>query len=977
MRDIAAELNSVISLAEVILDVGGEFPALTPKSEGKMKGRHGALEGGAGACAIDLTRNRWVCFKRKSEGCAIWHGGAVEWILSHKYQGERRYFREAVEELCKLYAIDITEDPLDTRQHAVYELLTELCEYWHEALMDNLELKAMAMETYGLSEEGLAFLKIGWAVDIPNHYFENKDLLTDAGLVSSDWEQPLADRITIPYFAYNQVVWVAGRSPRRNAAVRKYNCLYRTSFVTPRLYGFDEARKWNDPHAPLFITEGLFDAGKALNDGARTVAVGGVDMITPEVLNDVKALVTLLPEPIKYIVFDNEQSGKGTIGALAVAQKIVKLGPDPLILELPRPEGVKKVDLCDFLMQEGLQGLITLAREAVAPPNGEIEGWVPTVANIQIRSITKHTEQGALSKVYELLSCMNEVACDRYIKYLAQKKEVPPAILKKAIDKLRKERTKTIESRPLDQYPDAIKFGQDIRYDDATGTWLQHRCVWQPLEIKETFGNEEQVTVVLRPTLLTVRYPSSGGWVIESKRLLNSDKMPAVDVANIPPSSECVTEANQWSMRAQNIFSYVSFVESNGSMSVDVWGLFQELKQLLKDFVWLPNDMDYEVVVAYVMLSYVYSGFTAIPYLQFRGEAGSGKSQMNYFINEFAYNTIMTSNLTSATIFRISHALRGLLIIDEAERLAKPASDDVLALLAVCNGGYQGAAGGRGSPVLRCDTNDPNIIKRYDTYCPKVFVSTKGLPTTLASRSILIEALKVPKEHSSKYAQTKGFDVWTVTNKTIGQRLRDQLNVWGLTRVAEVMASDTEVDLRSDLTLYARDRQIWRPILAVLHHVYSSRKQPFEEVMAYACGKQQATVEKRVTQTFDAILSDMLARILLEDSSDYVMEAEGVAYLNPSKLADDVANEMRNERLWHKDYDLGAKVVGQRLVEMNSSLDMSKMRRLTLPHTTQRVRAYEFSPDRFTEYVRSYLPDVYEGRTNAKHNRADPPELPT
>lgn len=951
MRDIVRELNEVVDLAEVVLDVGGDFPGLTPSSTGAIKGRHGALEGGGDACRLDLDKNRWVCFKRKQEGCQVYHGGPVEWVLSHKFNDDPRQFRDAVAYLCNLYAIDFTDDPVNTRQHQVYELLTYVSDCWHEALLADADMLEFVKTQYGLNDETISALKIGFANELPEDVITDKNLLLDAGLIALDWAQPLTGRITVPHYIFNQVVWMAGRVPRAGAATAKYSCLYKTSFVKPRIYGFDTARSWKDKLAPLFITEGLFDAAKAINDGARTVAIAGVEMFTPEMQQDIRHLVDGLQNCVKYLVFDSEISGRGYAGALSVGQKLLKLGADPLILQLPRPEGVKKVDLCDFLKANGVKALADLSLEATRETRQNHPMWRPTVGYLMAETITPYSENSAVQRIIEVISCMTEIEASPYIDYLATKKGTKAAILKKAVADARKKREKTTEYRALDEYPIALKFGQDIRYDDIAKSWVQHRVVWQPVEIKETYGTEESVRTVLRPVLLTVRYPDGGGWVLEDKQVLDVDKMTVEDRSNIPPSSECIVESNQWSMRKQNPYSYVNFVEGNSTISPPIWGLFQELKALLADFVWLHNPMDYELITAYVFMSYVYSGFSAIPYLQFKGEPGSGKSQINYFVNEFGYNSIMTLNLNAAPLYRLAHALRGIMIIDEAERLAHPTSDDLLALLSVCNGGYQGAAGGRGSPVLRCDSADVSQIRRYDTYCPKVFISTRSLPDTLLSRSIMVHAMKVPKDQQEKYMRMKGFDVWASTNRTAAQQLRDQLHVWGLTKVSEVMRHHDLIDENPALTLHGRDRQIWRPLLAIMSHIYECGKQDFSSFLSYVVEKQQSMSRIRQTGSFQSLLSQALVRVIEQERDPrvvVVLEGKG-EYLNIPALTQVVLEEFLADKLYSADIKVDARIITNRLIEMGGCISRSVYR--PKGASGQRIRLNAFYRDQFTGYM--------------------------
>ena len=71
----------------------------------------------------------------------------------------------------------------------------------------------------------------------------------------------------------------------------------------------------------------------------------------------------------------------------------------------------------------------------------------------------------------------------------------------------------------------------------------------------------------------------------------------------------------------------------------------------------------------WVMLSYCYPIFQAVPYLYLAGPAGSGKTRTMDLIGRMVFRPMFSSNISAANLFRTLHQRGGVLLLDEAERL--------------------------------------------------------------------------------------------------------------------------------------------------------------------------------------------------------------------------------------------------------------------------------------------------------------------
>ena len=94
------------------------------------------------------------------------------------------------------------------------------------------------------------------------------------------------------------------------------------------------------------ITEGITDAMLAEQKGIPVMSPV-TKQFRKEDLENLKRIARFVPAI--YIVNDNEENESGLKGAQATAKELSSAGINAYITTIPRPPGVKKVDLNDFL----------------------------------------------------------------------------------------------------------------------------------------------------------------------------------------------------------------------------------------------------------------------------------------------------------------------------------------------------------------------------------------------------------------------------------------------------------------------------------------------------------------------------------------------------------------------------------------------------------------------------------------------------
>ena len=189
----------------------------------------------------------------------------------------------------------------------------------------------------------------------------------------------------------------------------------------------------------------------------------------------------------------------------------------------------------------------------------------------------------------------------------------------------------------------------------------------------------------------------------------------------------------------------------------DTDALISDIREFMDKYVYIPDEVDKEIVITYVLLTWVYDRFSAIPYLRAIGELGTGKSRLLYVLN-ICYKSINTSSLASpAPIFRVIDKFGGTLILDEAE-LGKrnEKNEDIKEILRAGkdHGGY----------ILRCDPKTNEVIP-FTVFGPKILGSRRPYSDdALESRIITI-----------RMEEAKGDNKPTLLEKTVFDKESDEL----------------------------------------------------------------------------------------------------------------------------------------------------------------------------------------------------------
>lgn len=138
---------------------------------------------------------------------------------------------------------------------------------------------------------------------------------------------------------------------------------------------------------------------------------------------------------------------------------------------------------------------------------------------------------------------------------------------------------------------------------------------------------------------------------------------------------------------------------------VDLPGvLLKDISDYARKYVDMTED-ELFLSSSYVLLSYLQDSFTALPFLRYRGDTGTGKTRAHYVFGTLQYKVLCAGgSATTAGMRRLLDKWRGSLAIDEADFSTSDEKSDITKMLNARN------EVGEFSNYIACDKNDPSEV---------------------------------------------------------------------------------------------------------------------------------------------------------------------------------------------------------------------------------------------------------------------------
>src|SRR5215470_6610509 len=285
--------------------------------------------------------------------------------------------------------------------------------------------------------------------------------------------------------------------------------------------------------------------------------------------------------------------------------------------------------------------------------------------------------------------------------------------------------------------------------------------------------------------------------------------------------------------------------------------LIHEIRQFVARYADLPDEV-LAIVSLYVLMTWVYDRFRAVPYLRFLGEPGTGKTRVLEVTSAISYKGLkMSGSITGAALFRTIDLVQGTIAVDEGDFKSSAEWSDITKVL---NNGYAA-----GTPVIRCNKNtfEPECFRVFG---PKI-ISTRSRfdDEATESRCLTFETSERPVSKHIPLQLPPAFDREALI-------LRNKLLKWRFDNFLNIEAKEN--DLRDGL--FARTAQIgaslmavvpdesWKAkLLAFLHHMDEGRNESGEKgaikraLQTLAAGGWKSATIKEISERVNQERSDL------------------------------------------------------------------------------------------------------------------------
>lgn len=210
--------------------------------------------------------------------------------------------------------------------------------------------------------------------------------------------------------------------------------------------------------------------------------------------------------------------------------------------------------------------------------------------------------------------------------------------------------------------------------------------------------------------------------------------------------------------------------------------IISDIRGFLHRFIECPEFWE-ELIAYYVLMTWVYDRFTAIPYLRALGDWSSGKTRVIQVAGQLCYKALIVGGATTLSpIFRLTEQYKGTLIVDEGDFKETAMWSEFTKYL---NCGYS-----TGVPLLRSERVGNSFEPTsFDGFCPKL-LSTRNRfdDEALESRCLTYEPMKLRHLRNDISRQLP------LSFNADAQRIRNDLLAWRFANWSTFSAD--EEDLR-------------------------------------------------------------------------------------------------------------------------------------------------------------------------------------
>jgi len=183
-----------------------------------------------------------------------------------------------------------------------------------------------------------------------------------------------------------------------------------------------------------------------------------------------------------------------------------------------------------------------------------------------------------------------------------------------------------------------------------------------------------------------------------------------------------------------NVSNVMTFIDHEMPRPQTFKEIYEKVKNFYQSRVALIDEREYLIFASFTILSWLWDGLEKVPYLQFLGAPGTGKTRACEALSELCYRNVLGGNVSVAALPRLIHHFHALPILDEFTATNDEEKSEIIKIL---NAGYR-----RGQYYVRAGKEKDEVIKLH-VFSPKVIAGTEPLAPTLLSRCITINMYRI------------------------------------------------------------------------------------------------------------------------------------------------------------------------------------------------------------------------------------------
>jgi hypothetical protein len=169
-------------------------------------------------------------------------------------------------------------------------------------------------------------------------------------------------------------------------------------------------------------------------------------------------------------------------------------------------------------------------------------------------------------------------------------------------------------------------------------------------------------------------------------------------------------------------------------VSIARFGSFEEIFDVIINYIknrlYFDDERIYKVLSSFVIYSWFWDTLNVATFIEFFGDYGSGKTRALEVLSDLCYRSVMTANVSLASIPRLCQDYHSFLLIDEFMGDEETKREFINLL----NSSYR-----KGMYYIRVVNNEVEI---FDTFGPKAFATSEDIAKSLQTRTITIRMFK-------------------------------------------------------------------------------------------------------------------------------------------------------------------------------------------------------------------------------------------